>query len=65
LHSGEVEIQDGQIGGIAVHIAARVMALAHEGKVLVSGTVTRLLSAFAIAGLKVLLARGFGWRVVH
>jgi hypothetical protein len=25
----------------------------------------RLLSAFAIAGLKVLLARGFGWRVVH
>jgi hypothetical protein len=26
---------------------------------------TRLLSAFAIAGLKVLLARGFGWRVVH
>jgi hypothetical protein len=26
---------------------------------------SRLLSAFAIAGLKVLLARGFGWRVVH
>ena len=28
LHSGEVEFQDGQIAGIAVHIAARVMALA-------------------------------------
>jgi class 3 adenylate cyclase/pimeloyl-ACP methyl ester carboxylesterase len=42
LHSGEVEIQDGQIAGIAVHIAARVMALASEGRVLVSGTVKDL-----------------------
>jgi class 3 adenylate cyclase/pimeloyl-ACP methyl ester carboxylesterase len=42
LHSGEVEIQDGQIAGIAVHIAARVMALAGEGRVLVSGTVKDL-----------------------
>jgi class 3 adenylate cyclase len=48
LHSGEVEIQDGQIGGIAVHIAARVMALAHEGKVLVSGTVKDLVVGSAI-----------------
>ena len=31
FHSGEVEIQDGQIAGIAVHIAARVMALAGDG----------------------------------
>ena len=42
LHSGEVEIQDGQIAGIAVHIAARVMALAGKGRVLVSGTVKDL-----------------------
>jgi class 3 adenylate cyclase/pimeloyl-ACP methyl ester carboxylesterase len=42
LHSGEVEIQDGQIAGIAVHIAARVMALAGEGHVLVSGTLKDL-----------------------
>ena len=42
LHSGEVEIQDGQIAGIAVHIAARVMALAGEGQVLVSGTLKDL-----------------------
>jgi class 3 adenylate cyclase len=42
LHSGEVEIQDGQIAGLAVHIAARVMALAGKGRVLVSGTVKDL-----------------------
>jgi class 3 adenylate cyclase/pimeloyl-ACP methyl ester carboxylesterase len=42
LHSGEVEIQDGQIAGIAVHIAARVMALAGAGQVLVSGTLKDL-----------------------
>jgi class 3 adenylate cyclase len=42
LHSGEVEIQDGQIAGIAVHIAARVMALASDSQVLVSGTVKDL-----------------------
>jgi class 3 adenylate cyclase len=48
LHSGEVEIQDGQIAGIAVHIAARVMAFASEGRVLVSGTVKDLVVGSAI-----------------
>ena len=48
LHSGEVEIQDGQIAGIAVHIAARVVALASEGCVLVSGTVKDLVVGSAI-----------------
>jgi class 3 adenylate cyclase len=42
LHSGEVELQDDEIAGIAVHIAARVMALAEPGRVLVSGTVKDL-----------------------
>ena len=42
LHTGEVELQDGQVAGIAVHIAARVMALAGAGEVLVSGTVKDL-----------------------
>jgi class 3 adenylate cyclase/pimeloyl-ACP methyl ester carboxylesterase len=42
LHSGEVEIHDGEIAGIAVHIAARVMAYAGKGQVLVSGTVKDL-----------------------
>lgn len=42
LHSGEVELRDGDVAGIAVHIAARVMALAGPGRVLVSGTVKDL-----------------------
>ncbi len=39
LHTGEIELLDRNIGGIAVHIAARVMAHARGGEVLVSGTV--------------------------
>jgi class 3 adenylate cyclase len=42
LHTGEVELMDGDVGGIAVHIAARVAALAGPGEVLVSSTVKDL-----------------------
>jgi len=43
LHTGEIELLDGgDVGGIAVHIAARVMAQAGPGEVLVSGTVKDL-----------------------
>ncbi|OIN79961.1 adenylate/guanylate cyclase domain-containing protein [Mycobacterium malmoense] len=42
LHTGEVEIIDGDVHGIAVHIAARIMALARPGEVLVSGTIPPL-----------------------
>lgn len=42
LHTGEVELLDGDIGGIAIHIAARVMAAASNGGVLVSQTVKDL-----------------------
>ena len=31
LHSGEVELRDGDVGGIAVHLAARVLAAAQPG----------------------------------
>jgi hypothetical protein len=31
LHTGEVELRGGDVGGIAVHIAARVMAAANPG----------------------------------
>ena len=48
LHTGEVEVRNGQIAGIAVHIAARVMALAGAGRVLVSGTVKDLVVGSAI-----------------
>ena len=49
LHTGEVEKRDGDIGGIAVHAAARVMALSSPGEVLVSRVVTDLVAG---AGLK-------------
>jgi class 3 adenylate cyclase len=44
LHAGEVELMGDDIGGIAVHIAARVGALARAGEVLVSGTVRDLVA---------------------
>ena len=49
LHTGEVEAVDGDVGGIAVHIAARVGALADPGEVLVSGTVKDLVAGSGIA----------------
>jgi tetratricopeptide (TPR) repeat protein len=39
VHMGEVEREDGDVGGIAVHIGARVAALAGPDEILVSGTV--------------------------
>ncbi|MGH2382541.1 MAG: hypothetical protein ACRDG7_15165 [Candidatus Limnocylindria bacterium] len=39
LHTGELERIDGRLGGIAVHIGARVMSLAGPADVLVTGTV--------------------------
>jgi pimeloyl-ACP methyl ester carboxylesterase/class 3 adenylate cyclase len=42
LHSGEVDLVNGDVGGIAVHIGARVAGLADSGEVLVSSTVKDL-----------------------
>lgn len=42
VHTGEVEIIDDDIAGIAVHIGARVSALAGPGEVLASSTVRDL-----------------------
>jgi pimeloyl-ACP methyl ester carboxylesterase len=49
LHSGEVELMGDDVGGIAVHIAARVGALAAAGEVLVSSTVKDLVAGSGIA----------------
>jgi class 3 adenylate cyclase len=49
LHTGECEIRDDDIGGIAVHIGARVAALAQAGEVLVSSTVKDLVNGSGIA----------------
>ncbi len=42
LHTGECEVRGDDLGGLAMHIAARVGALAAPGEVLVSGTVKDL-----------------------
>jgi class 3 adenylate cyclase len=44
LHTGEVEFQDDDVRGIAVHIGARIGALAGPGEVLVSQTVRDLVA---------------------
>lgn len=44
LHTGECEIIGDDVGGIAVHIGARVASLANAGEVLVSGTVKDLVA---------------------
>ena len=42
VHTGEIEIRGSDVAGVAVHAAARVMALADPGTVLVSSTVRDL-----------------------
>jgi class 3 adenylate cyclase len=42
LHTGECEVVSGDVGGLAVHLAARVAALAGPDEVLVSSTVKDL-----------------------
>ena len=49
LHAGEVELRDGDVGGVAVHIAARVMAAASPGEVVTSRTVRDLIVGSDIA----------------
>jgi class 3 adenylate cyclase len=49
LHTGEVEVADSDVHGIAVHIAARIMALAAPGEVLVSGAIPPLVLGSRIA----------------
>jgi class 3 adenylate cyclase len=44
LHTGEVELADGKVAGIAVNIGARVAGQAGAGEVLVSGTVKDLVA---------------------
>ncbi len=48
LHTGECEVMGDDVGGIAVHIGARVAALAGPGEVLVSSTVKDLVAGSGI-----------------
>ena len=49
LHAGEVELRGDDVAGIAVHIAARIMAEAGPGEILVSRTVHDLVAGSDVA----------------
>ena len=67
LHTGEIELLEGDISGVAVAIGARVGALASGGEVLVSSTVKDLVVgsglAFAVRGEHVLKGVTDPWRL--
>ncbi|MGH7551219.1 MAG: alpha/beta fold hydrolase [Gemmatimonadota bacterium] len=67
LHTGECEKLDGDIGGIAVHIASRVLAEAGPGEVLVSRTVKDLVAGAGIEfedrGERTLKGLDAAWRL--
>ncbi|MCC6174421.1 MAG: adenylate/guanylate cyclase domain-containing protein [Chloroflexi bacterium] len=67
LHTGEVELLDQDLGGIAVHLGARVMAEAGASEVLVSSTVKDLVAGSGIEfedrGTHVLKGAPGGWRL--
>ena len=44
VHTGEIELKGSDVGGVAVHIASRIMDLAGPGRVLVSSTVKDLVA---------------------
>ena len=48
IHCGECELRDGDLGGIGVHIGARVAAAAKPGEVLVTGTVAAAVTGSGI-----------------
>ena len=67
LHCGEVELRGDDVGGIAVHIGARVAAIAKPGQVLVSSTVRDLVAgsgfSFSEAGDHTLKGVPGTWRL--
>jgi pimeloyl-ACP methyl ester carboxylesterase/class 3 adenylate cyclase len=67
LHTGEVEVLDGGLAGVAVHIGQRVLAEAEPGEVLVSSTVKDLTAGsgleFEDRGLHALKGVPEEWRL--
>jgi class 3 adenylate cyclase len=67
LHTGEVELIGDDVGGIAVHMGARVAAAAQPGEVLVSSTVKDLVAGsgiqFADRGMHTLKGVPGEWRL--
>lgn len=48
LHTGEVEVRGDDVGGIAVHIGARVMERARPGEILVSSSIPPLIAGSGV-----------------
>ncbi|MGA3149162.1 MAG: adenylate/guanylate cyclase domain-containing protein [Acidimicrobiales bacterium] len=48
IHTGEIEVRGDDVAGLAVHIGARVVALAGTGEVLVSSTVKDLVAGSSV-----------------
>jgi class 3 adenylate cyclase len=44
VHAAEIELRDDNVGGIGIHIAARINSIAEAGQILVSSTVTELVT---------------------
>lgn len=67
VHTGEIELAGSDIGGIGVHIAARVIAAAGRSEVLVSSTVKDLAAgsgiSFSDCGSRVLKGVPGEWRL--
>ena len=67
LHTGECELIGDKVGGIAVHIGARIEAIAEAGQILVSGTVKDLVVgsdlAFVDHGVKELKGIPGEWHI--
>ncbi|MEK6272059.1 MAG: adenylate/guanylate cyclase domain-containing protein [Actinomycetota bacterium] len=68
LHTGECELANGDVRGIAVHIGARVAALAGPGEILASSTVADLVAgsglSFTERGTHHLKGVPGQWRIV-
>lgn len=69
LHTGEIERRPAEIGGIAVHLASRVLSLARQGEILVSGTVADLVIGGGIGfedhGIETLKGIPGNWRILR
>jgi class 3 adenylate cyclase len=67
LHAGEIEVTDGDVVGLAVHVAARVAALAGPDEILVSSTIRDLVvgsaMTFADRGSRALKGVPGRWRL--
>jgi class 3 adenylate cyclase len=68
LHTGECELRNGDIAGVAVHVAARITSRAGPSDVLVSGTVADLVAGsglpFSDRGNHVLKGVPGEWRIL-